>query len=247
MSDLSSLLGSSDEEWQASLGWRPTEVQQQLFQQLYRHVCQANQQLNLTRITEPTAFWEKHLWDSLSLVFKLGDCLDLSQPLQAIDIGTGGGFPGIPIAIAFPHWSLTLLDSTRKKIQFLQILAPQLGLANVEAIAGRAEAIARDFRYRARYDLCLIRAVADASVCAEYALPLLKVNGIALLYRGHWQDADRDRLLFALDRLRGRLLDTIALTTPLTGSTRHGLVLKKIAPTPAQYPRANGIPAQQPL
>ena len=240
-------LSNWDEQWQQSLDWLPNPEQSILFQRLFTEISLGNRQLNLTRITEPDAFWEKHLWDSLSLVLIAKKILDFSQPLRVIDIGTGGGFPGLPIAIAFPHWSLTLLDSTQKKIKFLHNLANNLQLNNIHPLIGRSEAIAQDPPYREKFDLALLRAVADPSVCAEYALPFLKLGGIALLYRGHWQAEECDRLLAALPQVGGELLEVKPLQTPLTASTRHGIYLKKVAPTPAQYPRAIGIPSQYPL
>lgn len=236
-----------DEQWQTSLGWSPNPLENSLFKQLFAQICEANRQFNLTRITEPEAFWEKHLWDSLSLVLLGKDCLDLSQPLGIIDIGTGGGFPGMPIAIALPHCAVTLLDATRKKIQFLQTLATELALKNVETYLGRAEAIGQDRLYRETFDLALLRAIADPSICAEYALPLLNLGGTAILYRGHWSQEEENRLIIALTELGGELTAVKALTTPLTQSTRHGIYIKKMAPTPLHYPRAIGIPSQYPL
>lgn len=241
------ILPDRGEQWQQSLDWSPNAEQLALFQQLFTEICLGNRQLNLTRLTEPDAFWEKHLWDSLSLVLLAENILDFSQPLRVIDIGTGGGFPGIPVAIAFPHWSLTLLDSTQKKIKFLHGLANDLQLTHIQPLVGRAEAVAQDLRYREKFDLALLRAVADPSVCAEYALPFLEVGGIAILYRGHWQQEECDRILDALPQLGGELLDVKPLQTPLTDSTRHGIYLKKVAPTPDQYPRDIGIPNQYPL
>jgi len=236
-----------DEQWQTSLGWSPNPLEKSLFKQLFAQICDANRQFNLTRITEPEAFWEKHLWDSLSLLLLGGDYLNLSQPLQIIDIGTGGGFPGMPIAIAFPHCSMTLLDATRKKIQFLQTLASELALTNVKTLLGRAEAVGQDGQYRETFDLALLRAIAEPCICAEYALPFLKLGGTALLYCGHWSPEDGDRLETALVELGGEITAIKASATPLTQSTRHGIYLKKIVPTPAHYPRAIGIPRQYPL
>ncbi|NEP17510.1 MAG: 16S rRNA (guanine(527)-N(7))-methyltransferase RsmG [Leptolyngbya sp. SIO4C1] len=239
--------------WQASLGWSPTAEQQQQFQQLYEALLAGNQQLNLTRITTPTAFWEKHLWDSLSGIapwLAPSDWAnsDWANPVQqVIDIGTGGGFPGLPIAIAQPHWQLTLLDSTRKKIQFLQLLAAQLGLEQTAFLAERAERVGQDPQYRGRYDLALVRAVGPASTCAEYALPLLAVGGTAVLFRGQWTATDTPALAAAIAPLGGTLLEVKALTTPLTHGPRHCLYLRKQTPSQPAYPRSVGIPAKHPL
>ncbi|MEM9980636.1 MAG: 16S rRNA (guanine(527)-N(7))-methyltransferase RsmG, partial [Cyanobacteria bacterium P01_D01_bin.2] len=181
------------ETWQETLQWQPSKAQQALFSRLYQGVLVGNRQVNLTRITEPDGFWEKHLWDSLS---GLAPWYEPQQPewlppvKTVIDIGTGGGFPGLPVAIAQPQWQITLLDSTRKKIAFLDTLCEQLGLTNTTLVAERAEMAGRDRSHRAQYDLALVRAVGAASVCAEYALPLLKVGGFAVLFRGQWTDEE---------------------------------------------------------
>lgn len=234
------------ELWQTTLNWQPTPVQQQLFQSLYEQILVGNTQLNLTRITEPSDFWEKHLWDSLSGLIQLD--LDLfEKSCQVIDIGTGGGFPGLPIAIAYPNWQMTLLDSTRKKLVFIQDVLDQLSLKNAQILVGRAEAIAREKKQRAQYDLATLRAVSQASVCAEYALPFLKLGGTAILYRGQWSDQENEQLKLAVPLLGGEIKFVKELQTPLTQSTRHCIYLKKIADTPEQYPREIGIPTQQPL
>ena len=164
-----------------------------------------------------------------------------------IDIGTGAGFPGLPVAIAFPQWQLTLLDSTRKKIQFLDELLEHLSLSNALTLLGRSEAIGQDKQYRAIYDLALIRAVGEPSVCAEYALPLLKIGGLAVLYRGHWSEEDTAKLTHGILKLGGKIEDIKTVKTPWTEGTRHFIYLRKIDKTLAYYPRAVGIPTQTPV
>ena len=270
--------------WQQTLGWQPTLEQQALFQKLYEQILEGNTRLNLTRITEPEDFWEKHLWDSLSgLAPWLADqALEAdatendalanqapdvsssepitiepitSRPLRVVDIGTGGGFPGIPAAIAlFPFTGpidLTLVDSTRKKIFFLQELSQKLELRShhikVSGQAIRAEIIAQQPAHRETYDLALIRAVGAAATCAEYALPLLQIDGQAVLFRGQWSDDDTEALLPVLDLLGGELTDLQSWETPITRSSRHCLFIHKVAPTPDDLPRAVGIPGKTPL
>ena len=160
-----------NEIWQSTLDWQPNQKQQEQFERLYQAILAGNRQFNLTRITAANDFWEKHLWDSLA---GLGIAKS-KQGLTAIDIGTGAGFPGIAIAIAQPQWQVTLLDATRKKVRFLDTLIDNLALENVTTLTGRAEAVGQQ-SHREAYDLALVRAVGSASVCAEYAVPLLK-NG----------------------------------------------------------------------
>ena len=220
--------------WQQTLNWQPDEKQQRQFQQLYELIVAGNRQLNLTRITEPSDFWEKHLWDSLRGIapFLLNPLPITNYPLpitnpQVIDIGTGAGFPGVPCAIALPHCQVTLLDSTRKKIAFLDTLLAQLCLSNATTLLGRSEQINQQSQYRKNYDLALIRAVGSASVCAEYALPFLKNGGLAILYRGHWTDEETADLQPVIERLGGKLESIEAFSTPLSQSVRHCLYLRK--------------------
>ena len=235
--------------WQETLNWQPEADQQAQFQKFYGLILESNQQLNLTRITEPSEFWEKHLWDSLRGIMRL-----LKSPLtpnvssfQAIDIGTGAGIPGVPVAIVRPDWTVTLLDSTRKKISFVQNAVETLKLENIKTVIDRVEQIGHDRYHREHYDLALIRAVATASVCAEYALPLLKVGGVALLYRGQWTTEEAQGLALAVEQLGGTIEATDGFVTPLTQSTRHCLYLRKVTPTPTTFPRTIGIPTQDPL
>lgn len=240
----------NSETWQKTLHWQPSETQQGLFQRLYQGVLDGNRQANLTRITEPSGFWEKHLWDSLS---GLAPWYEPEKPewlptvKTVIDIGTGGGFPGLPVAIAKPQWHITLLDSTRKKIAFLETLCGQLELTNTAFLAERAETAGRAPMHRAQYDLAMVRAVGPASTCAEYALPLLKKSGYAVLFRGQWTDEEEDLFMGALDTLGGELVAICPWETPLTQGIRHCLYVKKIEKTDKEFPRQVGVPAKYPL
>ncbi|HEY9623036.1 MAG TPA: 16S rRNA (guanine(527)-N(7))-methyltransferase RsmG [Crinalium sp.] len=236
--------------WQSTLQWQPSPAQQTHLQTLYELVLEGNRQFNLTRITEPDEFWEKHLWDSLRGIVEPG-ILDFTTtaatPYQVIDIGTGAGFPGVPVAIAHPDWAVTLLDSTRKKTVFLEMLAQKLGLSNATVLTDRVEQVGQQRQYRATYDLALIRAVASAPVCAEYALPLLKIGGLAVLYRGQWSDEEDQTLPMAVEQLGGTVEQVASFATPLSHGARHCIYLRKTAKTPYQFPRPVGIPTQKPL
>lgn len=231
--------------WQQTLSWQPDAQQQSLFQQLYELIIIGNKQLNLTRITDPQEFWEKHLWDSLRGIKQFFG--NANKKLAVIDIGTGAGFPGIPTAITVANCTIDLLDSTQKKITFLEKTSAELNLSNVRTITGRAEEIGQQRTYRGKYDVALIRAVAGATVCAEYALPLLKQNGLAVIYRGTWAPEENLALENAVEELGGVIENIEEFTTPLTNSIRHCIYLRKVSQTPAKYPRAVGVPTQRPL
>lgn len=239
-------LPQMNQMWQQTLSWQPNATQEKLFQLVYQEILKGNRQQNLTRITTPEDFWEKHLWDSLSGIIGL-DKNYLAQELQVIDIGTGAGFPGIPLAIAFPHWQITLLDSTRKKIAFVNTLITKLKLSNVNGIVARAESLGRIPGDRETYDLALIRAVSKATVCAEYSLPFVKVGGVAVLYRGHWHEEDTDSLKSAIAQLGGEIELLYPWETPISKGARHCVYLRKHAAIPPKFPRAVGIPDKQPL
>ncbi|MFB2897361.1 16S rRNA (guanine(527)-N(7))-methyltransferase RsmG [Aerosakkonemataceae cyanobacterium BLCC-F50] len=231
-------LPEMSELWQKTLNWQPSNGELSQFQLLYELILQGNRQLNLTRITEPTDFWEKHLWDSLRGISRfLGktelDCRTGILPVipnpQVIDIGTGAGFPGVPIAITQPNWQVTLLDSTRKKLTFLESLISELGLKNAKTLTGRAEELGKQSQYREVYDIAVIRAVGSALVCAAYALPFLKVGGLAILYRGNWTEEEAVDLRSTLLSLGGAIELIDPFTTPISNSIRHCLHLRKVA------------------
>ncbi|MBH8561204.1 16S rRNA (guanine(527)-N(7))-methyltransferase RsmG [Nostoc sp. CENA67] len=242
------LLPEMAQTWQQTLNWQPTSQQQAQFQQLYELILEGNRQLNLTRITEPHEFWEKHLWDSLRGIAPQGQFIQsLQEGASVIDIGTGAGFPGVPVGIAAPNCKITLMDSTRKKIVFLDKILSELALIDAKTIVGRAEEIAQQSQYRQTYDLALIRAVGPASVCAEYALPFVKQGGLAVIYRGNWTEEETTALQNAVNQLGGVIESIERFITPISTSIRHCLYLRKVATTPAKFPRAAGIPTQKPL
>jgi 16S rRNA (guanine527-N7)-methyltransferase len=259
-----SLLPEMSDIWQQTTNWQPTVQQQKQFQQLYESIIEGNRQLNLTRITEPEEFWEKHLWDSLRgiapfLQENLGDNEDKKEETSNlifpqfpnsptfIDIGTGAGFPGIPTAIVVPNCTVTFLDATRKKITFIEKILSELGITNGNPIIGRAEEIGQQPQHRENYDVGLVRAVGSASACAEYSLPLLKQGGLAVIYRGTWTEDETAILENAVKQLGGAIESIKQFTTPLSNSIRHCLYLRKVANTPAKFPRTAGVPAQKPL
>ncbi len=231
-------------DWVASLGWQPNPSQLEQLERLYEVVILGNTLLNLTRLTEPSEFWEKHLWDSLRGLLSLGSWDELTeQSLTAIDIGSGPGFPGLPAAIALPNGSFALLDSTKRKVDYLQQAIDRVELSNTAAIASRVELLSQ----REQYDLAILRAIGPAEVCAEYCFPLLKQGGRAILYRGRWTLEEESTLATAAEILGGEIATVDAFATPTSQSVRHCIVLQKTAETPAKFPRAPGFAARQPL
>ncbi|MEO3704092.1 16S rRNA (guanine(527)-N(7))-methyltransferase RsmG [Trichormus azollae] len=234
--------------WQQTFNWQPTNQQQRQFQQLYELILEGNRQLNLTRITEPEEFWEKHLWDSLKGIAPKQQFIPfLSQNASVIDIGTGAGFPGVAICIIFLSCHVTFLDSTRKKINFIDTVVSNLSLTNAKTLIGRAEEIGHKNDHRENYDLAVIRAVGSASACAEYSLPLVKKGGLAVIYRGSWTEEENQTLENAVKQLGGIVELIEEFTTPLNKSIRHYLYLRKVKNTSFDFPRAVGIPRQKPL
>lgn len=214
--------------WQQTLNWQPTPQQQKQFQRFYELILEGNRQLNLTRIVEPLEFWEKHLWDSLRGVIPLLSNLSSPTSLAIIDVGTGAGIPGIPVGIAVNDCTVTLLDSTRKKITFLEKTLIELDLKNIKTLTSRAEEIGKQPQHKKTYDVALIRAVGTATICAEYTLPLLKQGGLAVIYRGNWTEDEAKALEKAVDELGGAIESVEKFTTPLTHGIRHCLYLRKV-------------------
>lgn len=205
--------------WQETLNWEPTQAQELSFQNLYDLVLEGNKTQNLTRIVTPIDFWEKHLWDSLRGVLPLWN----QQNLKVIDIGTGAGFPGIPVAIAHPTWQLTLLDSTLKKTAFIDHVRESMSLTNVTSLTGRAEQLnGVNSNYR-NYDLVLVRALGNADLCAQYSVPFLKKGGAVILYRGQWSDDEQTSLDHTCKVLRSKVTYLDQFLTPLSQSRRNCL------------------------
>lgn len=236
------------EIWEKTLNWQPTNLQENQFQQLYQLIIAGNRQINLTRITEPEEFWEKHLWDSLrGITPKQIFIPGIDRGKRIIDIGTGAGFPGLPIALIFPNSQVKLLDSTGKKINFIETVLSALALNNAQTLLGRAEEIGQQYEHRQNYDVAVIRAVGNVSVCAEYSLPLVKKGGLAIIYRGSWSEAENQSLETAVEQLGGVVELIEEFSTPLSNSIRHCLYLRKVTNTPISFPRGVGIPSQKPI
>jgi len=209
------------EHWQSTLNWVPSPEQIVQFDHLYKLVLEGNSKQNLTRITEPNDFWEKHLWDSLRGVLGFWE----REDIKLIDIGTGAGFPGLPIAIAKPSWQITLVDSKQKKITFVHETIAALGLTNAIAQWGRSEDINKLSQYKKKYDLAAVRAVGKPDICAGYALPFLKKSGTAILYRGQWLPEESEQLDIFCEQQELATAKQERFQTPLTAGVRHSVYL----------------------
>ena len=234
------------ELWSA-LGWQPAPQQEERFQQLQDLLRHWNGRLNLTRLVEGDDYWVAQVFDSLWPLRALLQGEPEASP-EVMDVGTGGGFPGLAVAIALPQARLTLVDSVGRKVEAVRAMAADLDLASrVQLRCERIERTGQDGSTRGRFDWALARAVARAPVVAEYLVPLLRPDGRALLYRGQWSPEDQAALERALVPLRARLEGVERLDLPADRGLRHALLLRPTGPCPKGYPRAVGVPARQPL
>ena len=236
-------------EFWVQLGWMPQASQLQCLVELQGQLRHWNSRLNLSRLVEGEDFWIGQIFDSLwPLVPLLSQQPPQAVPLHLIDVGTGGGFPGLAIAIALPEAQLTLVDSVGRKVEAVRSMAASLGLG--ERVALRCERVERTGRSRdcrGRFDWAMARAVAAAPVVAEYLVPLLAPQGRALLYRGRWQPGDRADLDRALPLLRAEVEAVQGCELPAERGVRHALWLRPLAPCPDAYPRAVGVPLKAPI
>ena len=209
----------------------------------YNMVVEKNKVMNLTGITEFDEFIDKHYIDSLSIV----NAVDMTRVNSIIDVGTGAGFPGIPLKIAFPHLKITLLDSLNKRINFLNEVIETLGLQNVETCHGRAEDFGHRKEYREQYDLCASRAVANLSTLTEYCLPFVKVGGQFVSYKSGNVDNELKESSKAIKILGGEAGKVCSFVLPGTDFARTLVPIKKIKMTGNKYPRKAGVPLKKPL
>ena len=230
-------------EWGITL----TEKQDEQFLKFYELLVEWNSFMNLTAITEFDEVMKKHFLDSLSFVHYLKKYDFDEQEFTMIDVGTGAGFPGIPLAILFPLAQFTLMDSLNKRIKFLNEVIEQLGLTNVETVHSRAEDLARNPKYRDAYDYSVSRAVANLSTLSEYCLPFVKVCGKFVSYKSERLSEELALADNAITILGGTVKDQIDFQLPESDIYRNLLVIEKTKLTPKKYPRKAGLPAKEPL
>jgi 16S rRNA (guanine527-N7)-methyltransferase len=221
-----------------------TPQQLAAFQIYAGELVRRNQEFNLTGITDDAGIQVKHFLDSLSILTVMPPG---SGPASVIDVGTGAGFPGLPLKIVRPELALTLVEATGKKVAFCQAVVDKLGLKEVTVLNARAEELGQDPAHREQYDWALARAVAEMPVLAEYLLPLARLGGHALAQKGAGAPAEAQAAAGALRKLGGEVEQIMPVELPGLEDKRYLVILKKIAPTPAGYPRRAGMPSKKPL
>lgn len=242
MSDTKANENLFDTELQ-KLGITLSEVQKEQFDRYYELLIEWNKVMNLTGITEYDEVILKHFIDSLTIV----KIKDMNTVTSLIDVGTGAGFPGIPIKIAFPHIRIVLLDSLNKRLKFLNTVIEELNLTSIETLHGRAEDHARKAEYREQFDLCVSRAVANLSTLSEYCIPFVKKEGNFISYKSGASDEEIKQSEKAVKILGGKIEKTEKFMLAGTDMGRALVQIRKIKNTPNRYPRKAGVPSKEPL
>ena len=228
------------------LGIELSEEQIIQFIKYYEMLVEKNKVMNLTAITEFNEVIVKHFIDSLALV-KVVDKDDLSNGVSIIDIGTGAGFPGIPLKIAFPNINITLLDSLNKRINFLKEVSDELGFEGIDFIHGRSEDFGRNPQFREKFDICVSRAVANLATLSEFCVPFVKVGGSFISYKAGDCGEEVKESMKAVEKMGGKIINQLEYMVPTSDLNRVLLFIEKEKATPKSFPRKAGTPAKEPI
>lgn len=227
----------------AELGVTLSQQQEQQFIKFYEYLIEKNKVMNLTGITDFEEVLIKHFLDSISCV----KVLNMDEIESIIDVGTGAGFPGIPLKILFPHINMCLLDSLKKRVAFLDEVINLLGLQSISAVHGRAEEYAKNKKYREKYDLCVSRAVSNLATLSEYCLPFTKCGGYFISYKSGKIQEEVENSRQAIKILGGEVKNIEYFNIPQSDIERSFVIIKKRNVTPGKYPRKAGTPLKEPL
>lgn len=228
------------------LGIQLDEKMLSSFDLYYKNLVEWNSVMNLTAITEEKDVYEKHFLDSLTIT-KIVSRETLDKGCTILDMGTGAGFPGLPIAIVFPNVQVILMDSLNKRIRFLEDTVQKLGLTNCTAVHARAEELARNKSYREKADICCSRAVANLATLSEYCLPFVKKGGYFVSYKTEQVQDEINKGKKAIKILGGDHTEVVYFTLPGTEYQRSLVRIEKVSSTPSKYPRKAGTPSKEPI
>lgn len=218
------------------------------FEKYYELLIEKNKVMNLTAITDKEDVIVKHFIDSIALIpYLLDKGININNELKIIDIGTGAGFPGLPLKIMMPDVKFTLLDSLNKRVSFLNEVIDELRLKDIEALHGRAEDYASDNKYREKYDICVSRAVANLSTLSEYCIPFVKEDGFFISYKAGESEEEINNSKNAIKILGGKINKVEEFVLPGTDASRVFVFIRKQELTDKKYPRKAGVPAKKPL
>ncbi|PKR77432.1 16S rRNA (guanine(527)-N(7))-methyltransferase RsmG [Halalkalibacillus sediminis] len=220
-----------------------SDHQKEQFNNYYELLVEWNQKMNLTAITEKEEVYLKHFYDSVSVAFYY----DFNKELSVCDVGAGAGFPSIPLKILFPHIHVTIVDSLKKRITFLNHLADQLGLSGVAFYHDRAENFGKDQKFRETFDMVISRAVARTSVLSELCLPLVRVGGDFIMMKSANFEEEKKNGELAVQTLGGEFSETHSFNLPVEESERNIVIVEKRRKTSKKYPRKAGLPNKEPI
>lgn len=222
-----------------------TAEMEEKFLLYYNMLIEWNSFMNLTAITDFDEVLKKHFTDSVSLIRAIPDLAE--KRFKVIDVGTGAGFPGIPLKIVFPNISVVLLDSLNKRVNFLNEVISKLQLTDITAMHGRAEDFAQNKEYRESFDLCVSRAVANLATLSEYCLPFVKKNGRFISYKSEKVSEEFEVSGKAISVLGGEYENQVTFELPDSDIYRNLFIIKKKSATPGKYPRKAGLPSKEPI